>query len=472
MTKIKLLFQNIYLILFCVQTFPVVIDGLVFDGCVTETCHQFAGNRARKQHERIQVLNELRNKFSISDGNHWIGDLNFQELIKQLQTRRLSAVQVLSTFIGRAVNATDEFNCVSEFIPDAMKWAIELDNLPHLKGPLHGVPFSHFNGICTITSTPRRLSVEGIQSAIPKLVGLNGVPAILADKPSTLTTIYKALTENNIQSHYDPTTVPLPWRPQLFEDKRPLRFGYFTSMPFFPTLGDTPLVIEETKRRLEALGHTVVPFEMPDGYVLMKTFLDILFADRAEYLFSQLEDDQIATSNVLQYSGLKIPALQRKLASTLPVTGKQELLLKLGLDSEKSTGLQTTVDVGKRLQKYILQQMQDLNLDQLLTPVFPVPALRLDDPAKLFIALCYVSPWNLVEFPAGVIPMGIESGQNVDAVDTSGDVFLNLAKTNLLNAIGMPIGVQIVGRPFQEELILRTLQELESSSKYYSFRRP
>ncbi|CAG7718499.1 unnamed protein product, partial [Allacma fusca] len=51
------------------------------------------------------------------------------------------AVQVLSAFIGRAVNATDEFNCVTEFVPDAMKWAIELDSLPYLKGPLHGVPF-------------------------------------------------------------------------------------------------------------------------------------------------------------------------------------------------------------------------------------------------------------------------------------------------------------------------------------------
>ncbi|CAG7717618.1 unnamed protein product, partial [Allacma fusca] len=48
-------------------------------------------------------------------------------------------------------------------------------------------------------------------------------------------------------------------------------------------------------------------------------------------------------------------------------------------------------------------------------------------------------------------------------VNTNGDFFLSLAKTNLQNAIGMPIGVQIVGKPFQEELILRTLQELETS---------
>ncbi|CAG7630681.1 unnamed protein product, partial [Allacma fusca] len=52
---------------------------------------------------------------------------------------------------------------------------------------------AHFNGISSIISTPKRISVEGLQASIPKLLGLNTVPAIFADKPSTLTTIYKAL---------------------------------------------------------------------------------------------------------------------------------------------------------------------------------------------------------------------------------------------------------------------------------------
>ncbi|CAG7821181.1 unnamed protein product [Allacma fusca] len=44
---------------------------------------------------------------------------------------------------------------------------------------------------------------------------MNIVPAIFEDKPNTSTTIYEALTENNIQNLNDPTTVPLPCRPQV-----------------------------------------------------------------------------------------------------------------------------------------------------------------------------------------------------------------------------------------------------------------
>ncbi|CAG7716869.1 unnamed protein product, partial [Allacma fusca] len=35
---------------------------------------------------------------------------------------------------------TQEFNCVTQFIDKAIEWANELDALPEVKGPLHGVP--------------------------------------------------------------------------------------------------------------------------------------------------------------------------------------------------------------------------------------------------------------------------------------------------------------------------------------------
>ncbi|CAG7696143.1 unnamed protein product, partial [Allacma fusca] len=63
-----------------------------------------------------------------------------------------------------------------------------------------------------------------------------------------------------------------------------------------------------------------------------------------QYLSSQIKDDKIASSFVVQNLGLKFPTVQRKLATVLPVTGNLELLLKIGLDSEKSAGLQETVD--------------------------------------------------------------------------------------------------------------------------------
>lgn len=36
--------------------------------------------------------------------------------------------------------------------------------------------------------------------------------------------------------------------------------------------------------------------------------------------------------------------------------------------------------------------------------------------------------WNFVDFPAGVIPFGIETGQNIESYNDEGDAVLRLAK--------------------------------------------
>lgn len=36
--------------------------------------------------------------------------------------------------------------------------------------------------------------------------------------------------------------------------------------------------------------------------------------------------------------------------------------------------------------------------------------------------------WNLVDFPVGVMPFGVETGQNIDSYNDEGDALLRLAK--------------------------------------------
>ena len=72
--------------------------------------------------------------------------------------------------------------------------------------------------------------------------------------------------------------------------------------------------------------------------------------------------------------------------------------------------------------------------------------------------------WNLLDFPAGVVPIGVESGQHVtDDVggDDSSSNFTKLARQHMKESVGMSIGVQIIGKPYQEELVLRGMVELE-----------
>ena len=61
-----------------------------------------------------------------------------------------------------------------------------------------------------------------------------------------------------------------------------------------------------------------------------------------------------------------------------------------------------------------------------------------DQSIGLFAAMALSTIWNLLGFPALVLPAGMTQS-------------------------GLPVGVQLVGRPFEDELVLRTGVDLEEA---------
>ena len=47
-----------------------------------------------------------------------------------------------------------------------------------------------------------------------------------------------------------------------------------------------------------------------------------------------------------------------------------------------------------------------------------------------------------------------------------GDYLFKLVQDSCRHAAGMPLSVQVVGRPFQEELVLHAMKEVEKMSNY------
>lgn len=60
--------------------------------------------------------------------------------------------------------------------------------------------------------------------------------------------------------HLDPSVPPLPFREEVYTSSQPLRVGYYETDNYtMPTPAMTRALLE-TKKRLEAAGHTLVPF--------------------------------------------------------------------------------------------------------------------------------------------------------------------------------------------------------------------
>ncbi|RMH08606.1 MAG: Asp-tRNA(Asn)/Glu-tRNA(Gln) amidotransferase subunit GatA [Nitrospirae bacterium] len=91
------------------------------------------------------------------------------------------------------------------------------------------------------------------------------------------------------------------------------------------------------------------------------------------------------------------------------------------------------------------------SVDFLITPVMPTPAFRLgeklDDPLQMYLADIYTLSASLAGIPAIAIPCGFSRQ-------------------------GLPIGIQFMGRPFEEETILRAARAYELATQWRQKRPP
>jgi len=88
-------------------------------------------------------------------------------------------------------------------------------------------------------------------------------------------------------------------------------------------------------------------------------------------------------------------------------------------------------------------------VDVLVSPVMPTPAFqlgeRLQDPLQMYLSDVYTIPANLAGLPAISIPCGLSSK-------------------------GLPIGLQFMGRPFEENIVLRAAYAYEQATNWQSKR--
>lgn len=114
------------------------------------------------------------------------------------------------------------------------------------------------------------------------------------------------------------------------------------------------------------------------------------------------------------------------------------------------------------------EQWVDSKLDLLMGPVSPSPALLSDSPMSLNLvsAIAYSLLPSVMDCPAGVLPFGQVTKADVDAVspDTSSSLAGQLMRQQA-GSEGLPLAVQIMAKPWADELALALMEQLESLPK-------
>lgn len=97
----------------------------------------------------------------------------------------------------------------------------------------------------------------------------------------------------------------------------------------------------------------------------------------------------------------------------------------------------------------------------ILAPAFALPALRHGATRDIGLAGGYTLLYNLLGYPAGVVPVTtVRPGEETDR-PSSVDGALRAAAATENGSAGLPIGVQIIARPFAEHVALAAMKTIE-----------
>jgi len=278
---------------------------------------------------------------------------------------------------------------------------------------------AHFTGICGLKPTPGRIPITG---HFPKSGGpfaLLGVVGPMARTVADLKLLFDAMAGAD---DGDPCSAPVLLREIAAPELRSLTVGFFEDDSRTPVTKDTRAAVSRAAGLLLRAGLHVEQFR-PEGLEEARHLWWKFFGIAGEMILGpMLRGHESELSPILrQFSAWTSaePAL----------SGDSFLAAWLGRD-----------DVRER----ILMQMKKYPI--LICPVAAIPAFRHGErewqvegqTVKYLDAWSYCEWFNLLGFPAAVVPMA----QSPE---------------------GLPIGVQIVGRPWEEERVLAIAKALEEA---------
>ncbi|XP_061833995.1 fatty-acid amide hydrolase 1 [Nerophis lumbriciformis] len=326
-----------------------------------------------------------------------------------------------------------------------------------------------FCGFCALKPTAGRLSSRGVSSASPGQKSLRSSPGPMAKDVDSLALCMQALLCDHMFD-LDPTVPPLSFNVQTYKSSKPLRIGYIENNCLTQPTPSMIRSMREVKALLEQAGHTLVPYTPPKMNYAFELIVKGILADGAYTLLQNLKGGPLDPCLKIQVRPYCLPIWLKKTLSFLlkPLSPRGSFLL------ESVTGVGSIPKLWKHhaaVEEYIqetLAEWRKCNMDVLLCPMFG-PAFNLTYCSRLIFPLSFTAIYNLLNFPAGVVPVSTVTAEDEDELRHYRGFFQDhwdkLFHEAVSGGQGLPMAVQCVAPPWQDELCLRFMKEVEELVK-------
>ncbi|MFZ0462891.1 MAG: amidase [Candidatus Acidiferrales bacterium] len=278
---------------------------------------------------------------------------------------------------------------------------------------------AHYSGICGLKPTPGRIPATGHfpESAGP--FASLGVVGPMARTVSDLKLLFGVMAGPDSG---DPMSAPVLLQTPSNSEIRQLRIGYFRDDGRIPVTPETNSAVRTAASALQAAGHVVEPF-LPDELESVRRIWWDLFGRAG----------QVALGPLYKGREAELSPILREFIGIVHAEPELTLSEFMGTLLERDA-----------IRARFLRQMERYPI--LLCPGCAIPAFVHGErqwkiggrTVEYLDAMSYCQWFNVLGNPAVVVPVGHSPE-------------------------GLPIGVQVVGRPFEEEMVLAVAQEIESS---------
>ncbi|GMS96397.1 hypothetical protein PENTCL1PPCAC_18572, partial [Pristionchus entomophagus] len=256
------------------------------------------------------------------------------------------------------------------------------------------------------------------------------------------------------------------------EGKKKWRIGYFESDGWLSPVPSVVRAVRETVDKLREDGHEMVLFKVPDIEKATAMMFKNAMPDGGKYsrfLYSHDVIDKWMRQFVML---LNVPRCIRIAASYLIqlVSPQMALLARESIGSLEDLRYNQEMTDNYKIQ--FIEYWKALGIDALVCPSFTVTAVPHEYPSQLAPCALATGLFNLVDFPCGSLPVGRVTKADDEGI-TDESVFpvgrnpiLKLMRNGCKNSEGLPLTVQVVTLPMEEEVCLSVMATIEKLSSY------
>ena len=321
---------------------------------------------------------------------------------------------------------------------------------------------AHFCGIFGLKPTLDRWSNRGSQGAIPGQELVRSQMGPMARSSADIALLMRVL-EPRLHSALDPAVVPLPIGSPESIDLRGLRVGYFVDDGYLTPAASIQRAVRLAVDALRDAGATIVEYTPPYAQDLLYVWLGAISSDGGATMEALMAGEEVCRQIKPSMKVARMPALLRKMAASVLASRKDARMARLlrSLGTKRVDELWRLTGQRTVMRRAEFDAWQEAGIDVLICPPHALPAMQLGASGDLTLSLSYAFRYVMLNFPAGIAPVTRVREDETERAQVGDSVEKRCAAVEL-HSDGLPVGVQVVARPFREDLVLAAMAAIEA----------